>query len=156
MIDRQGFSRSLRKFAGIIIAAATALHLLLAVTPLSVLYFERIAALPPHLLEMARIGFLLGLPLPAVSVLQSWYQGAIVYSKRTRGIPESVVVFFVTVLTVLGIGVIWNSLTGLYIGLVGFVLANAAQAVWLFVRSRPVMKQVSIRDRIDQASLGAS
>lgn len=153
LIDRQGFSRSLRRFAAMIIVFATALHLLLGFSPLAGLYFERIAALPDHLLALARTGFIIGLPLPALSVLQSWYQGVIVYSKRTRGIPESVVVFFVTVLSVLGIGVIWNGITGLYIGLAGFVVANAAQAAWLWVRSRPVMQQVRARDNVNEASL---
>jgi len=33
------------------------------------------------------------LALPAMSVLQSWFQGAILHSKRTRGLTESVVVY---------------------------------------------------------------
>jgi hypothetical protein len=142
LLGRPGYGRSLRQVVGWMIAVVTVLHLLLAVTPLAGLYFERVSALSPQLAEIARIGFLIGLPMPALSVLQSWFQGAILYSKRTRGIPESVVIFFVTVLLALGIGVVWNQPTGLYIGMVGFILANSAQAGWLWLRSRPVLAQL--------------
>jgi hypothetical protein len=142
LLDRPGFAPSLRQFAWRMVAVVIALHLLLALTPLSGFYFARVAALPPQLAELARIGFLIGLPMPALSVLQSWYQGAILNSRRTRAIPESVVVFFVTVLAVLGFGVVWKGLPGLYIGMTGFVLANAAQAGWLWWRSRPILSKI--------------
>ena len=142
LLDRPGFGPSLRNFAWKMVAVVIVLHLLLALTPLSALYFAKIAALPPQLAELARVGFLIALPMPALSVLQSWYQGAILNSRRTRAIPESVAVFFVTVLVVLGIGVTWNGVTGLYIGMFGFVLANAAQAGWLWWRSRPILSKI--------------
>jgi ABC-type dipeptide/oligopeptide/nickel transport system permease subunit len=81
-----------------------------------------------------------------LSVLQSWYQGTILFSRNTRGIPESMAIFLVTVLVVLAIGVALGEYTGLYVGFIGFSLANFTQTIWLWVRSRPIMKMVTKRD----------
>lgn len=146
LLDREGSSRKLRRFALGLAASVVMLHLLLAVTPLAYFYFSKITALPPRLAEMARVGFWISIAIPPLAVFQSWFQGVILYGKRTRGIPESVVVFFVTVLMVLGFGVAWGSYPGLYIGMVGFVMANLTQMLWLWMRSRPMVRQVYERD----------
>ncbi len=106
------------------------------------------------MVELARIGFWFGLPMPILSVLQSWYQGAILFSRNTRGIPESMAIFLVTVLIVLGLGVVIGEYTGLYVGLIGFSIANFTQTIWLWVRSRPVMKIVNKRDENLNWSVG--
>jgi hypothetical protein len=36
--------------------------------------------------------------------------------------------------------------TGLFIGLIGFSIANFTQTIWLWIRSRPIMKHVAKRD----------
>lgn len=142
LLGRPGFGWSLRAFARWMVVVGTGLYLVLAITPLAKLYFLHISALPPELAELAQNGFVIGLPIAALGVLQSWFQGAILFSRHTRGIPESVVVFFATLLLVLGIGVAWNNLAGLYVGMVAFILANTAQAGWLWFRSRPVLLHV--------------
>jgi hypothetical protein len=92
---------------------------------------------------MARVGFWIALPMPALSVLQNWYQGILLNKKQTRSVPESVVVFFAAVLVVLVAGVTWGSLPGLFVGMAGFVLANIAQMAWLWYRSRTARKELA-------------
>lgn len=81
-----------------------------------------------------------------LSVLQSWYQGALLYSRNTSGIPESMAIFLVTVMIVLSFGVLSGKFTGLFVGLFGFSLANLTQTIWLWIRSRKIMREVGIRD----------
>jgi hypothetical protein len=154
ILDQPGSSKELRKFSLNLSISLVGLHFILAATPLALLWFSYISGLPPSLVELARIGFWFGLPMPILSVLQSWYQGAILFSRNTRGIPESMAIFLVTVLIVLGLGVVIGEYTGLYVGLIGFSIANFTQTIWLWVRSRPVMKIVNKRDENLNWSVG--
>lgn len=146
LLDRYAAWSRLRQFTTWMAVATTALTLLIAATPLASFYFVNFAALPAPLATLARTAFWLSLPMPALAVLQNWYQGSILYGKRTRGVPESVVVFFGTVLIVLAVGVSLNRWPGLYVGMAGFVLANITQMGWLWFRSRPVMAALAARD----------
>ncbi len=146
VLDQPGSSKELRTFSTRLALFLVGFHLFLAVTPLSYLWFRYVSGLTPTLVELSRIGFWFGLPMPFLSVVQSWYQGAILFSRNTRGIPESMAIFLVTVLIVLGVGVTLGEYTGLYVGFIGFSLANFTQTIWLWVRSRPIMKKVNKRD----------
>lgn len=148
LLDRKGSSHSLLRFSRWLAIATSALHLLLVATPLAFLYFNRLSALPSDLANVAKVGFWLALPLPALSVFQSWFQGKILFSKQTRGVPESVVVFLAAVLMFLAVGVLWGKFAGLYVNMTGFVLANLAQMGWLYYRSRTVNSLLFERDRL--------
>jgi hypothetical protein len=84
--------------------------------------------------------------MPAANVLQSWFQGSILHNRRTRGIPEAVVIFMVTISLILWAGVVWGQITGLYVGLGAFSVGAIAQSLWLWFRSRPAMKVLNDRD----------
>lgn len=139
LLDEPGMARHLRRFTVALVLVTTAIVLLIAATPLATFWFGRLSALPPHLLSLARIGLLLALPLPALSVLQSWCQGAIVNSRRTRGITEAVGIYLVVNIVLLWSGVRWGQAVGLYVGMAAFTLSTAAQAGWLWQRSRSVL-----------------
>lgn len=146
LLGQRSSSQTLRKFTLGLSLAILAVHLLIAATPLAHVWFAKISALDPALADLADISFWLALPLPVMSVLTSWYQGAIVYSEKTRAIPESIIIFFASVLVLLGAGVAWIRLPGIYIGMVSFSIATTIQTIWLFVRSRQIMYQVGVRD----------
>ena len=140
ILDRPGSFAALRRFTVWLMVAAGLMHLLIVATPLTHLWFERVSALAPDLTELASTGFWLALPLAPLTVLQSWFQGAILHGKRTRAIPESVGVFFATVLLLLGAGLVWGqAIPGLYLGMTAFVCANITQTAWLYWRSRELL-----------------
>ncbi len=147
MLDNPGSSRSLRRFSYYLAAATTVGWLLITATPLAGLYFEKFTALPADLVDLAIIGAWIALPLPALSVFQSWYQGAILHSHKTRAITESVVIYLLTSALVLGLGVASGQVTGLYIGLWATVLSVLSQTAWLWLRSRQAIREVTLRDR---------
>lgn len=146
LLGIHGSSKQLRRFSLGLSLGVTALHLIIAATSLSAIWFEKITALEPNLAELARVSFWLALPVSALSVVTSWYQGAIVYSEKTRAISESFALFLGTMVMLLGAGILWVDLPGIYIGITAFSLATVAQTIWLYVRSRTIMKQVSVRD----------
>ena len=146
LLDQEGSSIYLRKFATRLFSVVSISHFLIAATPLAFLWFKYLSGLSPALVDLAVIGFFFALPMPGLNVLQSWYQGAILFGKHTQGIPESMAIFLLTVLVILGGGVLWGKAAGLYVGMIGFSLANFTQTVWLWYRSRKVMAYVNKRD----------
>ena len=116
LLDGSNSWRVLRRFTNVLVAAGTGLLLLFVLTPLSAFWFGTISALGVDLTNLAVSGLWLALPLPALTTLQSWYQGGIMFGRKTRGITELVVLFLLISLIMLTLGVIWGGLTGLYIG----------------------------------------
>ena len=148
LLDRPRSYMNLRQFTLILAITTTCVHLLIALTPLASVWFRQISALAPELADLAQVAFLLAFPMGAISVYQSWYQGTILHGRYTRGIPESVVVFLVAILIVLGSGIVLGTVTGLFVVMSGFILASLAQTAWLWLRSRPVREAVRRRDLI--------
>ena len=146
LLDEERSSPALWRFAQYLALGLSAIHLLIAATPLAYLWFGRVSALPPELIGLAQVAFWLALPMPALNVLQSWYQGAILFGRRTRGIPESVGVFLIVFLLGLGGGILWSAVAGLFIGVSALTLAMGAQTVWLRRRAAPILAQVARRD----------
>lgn len=149
LMDEPEAVSTLRRFAFLLALSVSLLMLLAAVTPLASIWFGRLSALPSRLVPMAVQGLWLALLLPGLNVLQSWYQGVILHSRRTRGITEALAVFLIATAAVLWAGVEWGEVTGLYVGLVAFVVGSLAQVVWLWVRSRPAIRAAEAAVGID-------
>lgn len=146
LLDKPGSLQSMRKATRLLSAAIGVVHLLLLVTPLASLWFFNVAALDPALARMGWQSFALALPLSALTVLQSWFQGAILVSHKTRAVSESVTIMMITLLIVYAIGVRLQTQPGLYFAIGGLMVANVAQMAWLWRRSRSVMHTLKERD----------
>jgi hypothetical protein len=152
LLDRPASVRSLRRFAALLTSGSTVVTLLFIVTPISAIWFRDISALPPHLVELALVGMWVLLPTPGLCALQSWYQGSILHARRTRGITESVVIALAVLVVALLTGVIYGKIIGLYVGAFAFTLSYAGQVSWLWVRSRPIMRQLHLREDQEAAT----
>jgi hypothetical protein len=139
LLDEPLSTARLWRFTKILAIGTTTFLLFMVFTPLARIWFERVSALSPELTEMALNGLWFALPMPALAALQSWYQGAILHSHKTRGIPEAVVIFLGTIGTFLWIGVTVGQVTGLYVGLLAFAVAMFTQTIWLYYRSKPAI-----------------
>jgi hypothetical protein len=146
LLEEVGFYANLKRFAEILSVTTTLVLFLIAATPLSILWFDRISALSPELAELARRSLWFALPLPALSVLQSWYQGTILYRQRTRGITESMIIYLLISIFILGAGVWWGKATGLYVGLIALSLSVFFQTIWLGFRSIPARREIRSHD----------
>ncbi len=146
LLDEPRSVKNLRRFTFILAAATSFVLLLVAATPLAGLWFEKVSALSPELSSLARTAIWLGIPLPAISVVQSWFQGAMLNDRRTRGITEAVVVFLLASGITLGLGIAWNQIPGLYFGITALVIASTAQSLWLWLRARRSLEAINARD----------
>jgi hypothetical protein len=137
------------KFAVKLILITSGIWLLIIATPISSIWFKAISALPVDLAELAQIGIWITVPMPALAVLQSWYQGALLHSHKTRGITEAVVLYLFVNIATLTLGVVSGKITGLYIGLASFVFSTFIQTVWLWHRSKAPINEVHQRDEVE-------
>ena len=147
LLDEPLSTKPLRHFTTLLSVGTTGTLIIIAATPLSRLWLENFSGLSPELAALARNGLWFGILLPALNSIQSWYQGVLLNSGKTRGISEAVALYlFVTGLVLLG-GVIWGKTTGLYVGLGAFSFGMLIQTFWLWVRSRPVLRALYARDQ---------
>ena len=140
---------ALRRFAWILAAATSAPLLLMALSPLGMFWFQRVAALSPALAMLAAAAFAMTIPLPAMAALQSLYQGVLVHSRRTQGITESVAALLLGTVGVLALGIAWQGPAGIMFAAAALVLGNAAQTGWVWWRARGDLALVEVRDGLD-------
>jgi hypothetical protein len=146
LLDEPHSIQSLRRFSLFLTSAVTLGMLVITATPIAKFWFEQVSALPPELSDIARNALWLGLFLPGLNVIQSWFQGALVNSRHTAAITESVVIFLLIGGGVLLAGVVWGEATGLYFGIGAFSFSMLAQSVWLWHRSKKPLAEISARD----------
>ena len=146
LLDEPLSVRVLRRFTALLAISTTMAILIIAATPLSRLWLQDISALSPGLTVLARNGLWIGFLLPGLNSLQSWFQGVLLNSGKTRSISEAVVVFLFFTGAVLLFGVFWGQMTGLYIGLLAFSAGMLFQTLWLFIRSRAPIAALVARD----------
>jgi hypothetical protein len=146
LLDEPRSSSNLHKFTTWLAMISSGLLLLVAATPISSLWFEKVTALSPNLAALAKSAIWIAVPIPAFTVFQSWFQGVILNSRKTRGITEAVGFFLVINSLTLAGGVLWSQMAGLHIALASLVISVTAQTFWLLFRSRPARIYISKRD----------
>ena len=156
LLDQPRSYERLRRFAGVLAGAASLALVGIAATPLSRLWFERISGLSPQLGQMARESLWLFLLAPGLAALQSWFQGVLLNSRRTRVITESVVGFMLVCVLGLAMGVWWGRIPGIYIGAAAMSLAMLAQTTWQALRSLPSRQNFARRDARQEAETAFS
>jgi len=152
LLEEPRSSLILRRFMIILTSVVSALLLAVAATPLAIIWFERVTGLPADLAVFSRQALWVALLMPGINVLQSWYQGLLVHSRRTRGITEAVAIYLVTSSALLVSGVVWGRIAGLYVALAAISSGRLIQTIWLWHRSRPAMESVERRDAGQQPS----
>lgn len=136
LFGEMGARESLQRFARILALSLTAILLVLVATPLANLWFAGVLGLSSALASLAQSSVWFALVLPALSVLQSWYQGSLVYVRKTRGVTEAMALSLIVSSVILWAGVLWGQATGLYIAQAAFTLGGLVQTLWLWHRSR--------------------
>jgi len=143
LIDRPGGYAVIRRFAFRLAGAVSGVLLLIAATPLSRLWFSGVSGLADPLAELAEFALWIAVPMPALSVLQSWLTGILVNRHRTRGVSEAVALALGSAVLLLVAGVAWSRAPGLVTVVTAFVLGNVVQVLWLAVRSTPDRRELA-------------
>lgn len=156
LLDSERATLSLRRFGLGIGVVATGVLGLVMIPPVADTLFAGLLGLVDPLPQMIRTGLFFLFPLPAVAVAQSYFQGVILHSRRTRSITESVAIFLgVTGVLLLG-GVLWGAVTGLYYAAAAFTGGELLRIAWLGVRSRAPRRYLRERDEAPLPSARAT
>jgi hypothetical protein len=143
LLERPGAVAALAAFARRLALATSLLLAAFAFTPLGGWWLGRVSALPRDLVGLGGVGLVLLLPMPALTVYQSWFQGSLVHDRSTRGVTEATAVMLASLVLLLGAGVVWQGVPGLFAASAAMTLANATLVVWLAVRARPVQRSLA-------------
>jgi hypothetical protein len=146
LLDEKGSTANLRRFSWFLTIGTTIGILIFAATPLSTFWFVQVSGLEPELGALARGGLWAAALWPGLSVLQNWYQGVLVSERKTYHVTISVIILVITTVFALIIGTAMGQIAGLYVGMLAFVIGQAAQVAWLWWASRPVLEKTSARD----------
>jgi hypothetical protein len=142
-MDRVGERPALRSFA-LMLSGITSVLLLLISTPLIArVWFGGFSGLSPELVELAATVVVFGIPIPAMRAIQSWYHGALVHTRHTRGITESVVVFVIVCGAVLAYGIQAERWRGLDVAVVAFALARVIETIYVGWRARSALRHAT-------------
>jgi hypothetical protein len=118
--------------------------LIVTTTALGPFWFARVSALGPDLTLLAGRALWIALLMPAFSVIHSLFQGRLVHEQKTRGVTEAMALYLAVTAAALAVGVHLATVAGIYFGLGAILLGNAAQAIWLWARSRGVSGRLRI------------
>ena len=144
LLEKAGSFPVLRKFARLASLATLGLSLGMVLTPLSRLWFTNVANLDSSLVPAAMTTLAIGVPLTAISIYISFYQGVIVNQEKTGPVAEAVVMFLAVMVAILLAGVLTETYKGVYVASVAYTAAHLAQAIWLMIRSRKQRRALSI------------
>jgi hypothetical protein len=156
LVERERSYRPLRLFAVGLGVFSTAILVVLTIPGVSHAIFARLMDLADPLPTLIHRSTFILLPAPAIAVLQSYFQGIILHSRRTRSITESMAVFLVVASAALVTGVAWGRVTGIYVAMASFMAGELVRTVGLWWRSRGVRRDLRARDAAAWAALVTS
>jgi len=140
-------ARALRRFAFILAGITVTILAIVAATPIAPLWFGEVTGLSPELTGVAQISIAIAVLMPGYAVLQSWYQGVLVQSRRTRGITEAVALYLLVNVALLAAGVAWGQMQGIYFALATFTVGGILQTAWLAWRAHPRLQELEAVDK---------
>jgi hypothetical protein len=142
LIDKPSAKRALMKFAAILIISETSLMILMAATPLASIWFGTVSGLDADGARIASQAFWFLIPLGILSPLGSMLSGAILYSRKTRGITEGMAIYMTVYAIGLGIGSAYFQVNGLFVIVVTSVISSICQISWLWFRGWKAFQQI--------------
>ncbi|MEE8591825.1 MAG: hypothetical protein V3T35_10955, partial [Spirochaetia bacterium] len=136
-LSRGGLSyRRLLLFSHLLIAGLTALHLLIALTPLYDLILLRVIGVPEEVAALGRGAFLVIAPWTAGVGYRRLWQGVLIRYHRTGVVPITIALRLVVTAGLLILGYSLNRFPGVFVGSAALVggITTAAVAAYLFAR----------------------
>ncbi len=122
---------TLRRFAWTWGLGCSGVLATVAGSPLGAMWFSDVIGLEPRLVAIGVAALWLAVPLPLLTFLQSYWQGMLVHTHRTRAVTGSVIAFLIVMASLTAVGVALGRWTGLSVAMTAFTAGNIAQTVWL-------------------------
>lgn len=121
-------------------AILTALHILVAFTPLYYLVAEGILGAPPEIIEPARLGLMIMTPWTWSIAYRRFHQGVLIRFGRSRMVSVGTIIRLAADLTVLGIGYLIGSIPGIIVATSAVAAGVVSEAAYIGIVARPVLR----------------
>lgn len=139
---RDGASyRRLGRITVWILSGLTLIHLLIAFTPLYDLVFRNWLGLPPEVADAARLPVMITSPWSAATGSRRFFHGILIRYGHSRAVITGTGVRLGLGLAILGTGLAIGSVPGAVLTGVALSCATVAEAVYAFIRARPVIRE---------------
>ncbi len=132
--------RTLRRYMMIAGGALTALHLLLAFTPLFDLVVVQLIAVPPQVVEPARLGLRLMTPWTWSIAYRRFQQGVLIRFGHSRAVGKGTAIRLTADLLVLAV-CYWLGVAGIVAAGLAVSSGVISEALYAGLRVRPVVRQ---------------
>lgn len=152
LVEESRSTATLRRFGLVIAGLSTAFLAVLMIPQVASALFAGLLDLAEPLPALVWHSMFLLLPMPALAVAQSYFQGAILHSRHTRSVTESVALSLAVISLALLGAVLHGAVTALYAAVGALVLGDGLRTLWLMVRSRRIRSHLRRRDSDLQAS----
>jgi hypothetical protein len=134
--------RRVRGYMWVITVSLTALHALIAFTPLFDFLVVNILAAPEEIIEPARLGLVIMLPYIAGLAYRRFNYGVLIRLNYTRSVTLGALVRLITDVICVGILYLLGVESGVIIATVTFTTGILAEAIYSGLRLRPVLHQL--------------
>jgi hypothetical protein len=145
--DRVSY-RLIHRFTHALGAGMTALHVLVAFTPLYDFVAVRLLDVPPECLEPGRLGLRLMTPWTWSIASRRFQQGVLIRFGRSRSVGAGTLVRLASEASVLALGYALGRWPGVAVGTAAVATGVMAEAAWVALRLRPLL------GRLDPAGEG--
>jgi len=142
--------RRLLRFAHLMMGGLTALHLLVALTPLFDLILLKLIGVPARVAELGRSAFLVLTPWTAAVGYRRLWQGVLIRHDRTGVVPVTIAVRLALTTVLMMIGYSLGRWSGLFVGAAALTGGVAAAAAAAYLFARPVVRR-HLHDAIPEA-----
>ena len=118
----------------------TALHGVVAFTPLFDVIAARWLKVPAEIVEPARLGLRIMLPWTISIAFRRFHQGVLIRFGQSRSVGIGTAVRLTAIAVVLGIGLTWRHIPGIVVGTCAVICGVVSEAVFAGWRVRPVLR----------------
>lgn len=129
----------LRRFMTRASAVLTALHFLIAFTPLYYFVAEKLIGAPPEIIEPGRIGLMIMTPWTWSIAYRRFNQGVLIRFDESRAVGIGTAIRLMTVALMLTIGFAIGILPGIVVGTSAIAAGVVSEAIYAGWRVRPVL-----------------
>jgi len=120
-----------RRFMVSMALVTTGLLALLMIPSVSEWIFGKLMGLDGPVKEMAIAGFPIAIAIPALQAARSFYYGTLISQEVTGGIQTAAFVRIGVLIVLLGAGVAYGQLNGLYLALIGNIVGDLTECLVL-------------------------
>jgi hypothetical protein len=131
----------LLRFTHIFSGGLTALHLVIALTPLYRLIMESLIGVPAQILEPSRLTFLLMAPWTAAIAYRRLWEGVLIRFHRTKVVPMTIIMRLSTGGLILAIGLFTRRFSGANLGAITLSVGVTAAAITAYGFARSTVRE---------------